>query len=191
MTDLFSSAKLYSEYESGVRLFRWRNLRGHSFENLTLNYIDFDNSPLAGSSFRRAKLRNANFGHCNLMDCNFEGADLRGADLTHADITCANFDGANLTDVKLPSVFGYRTASFKNAVGAMTFQRVGSCGRTLLVVKHGKTLWFKTGCFWGNERAFRRAIRDKHIKGTYGYGNKVFAREYWACIKEAHAKLDA
>jgi hypothetical protein len=189
MTDYKFEAGLCHLYEHGQRSFDRSFLHECSYENKTLNDIDFTHSYLGGSSFRGAKLQNARFVYCDLSDCNFEGADLRGADLSNAEIFHTNFDGANLTHANFQNSHGVRLASFKDTVGAMTFQEVGSRCDTLLVVKRGKILWFKTGCFWGNEMEFRRAIRDRHIHSYFG--NKVFARQYWACIKEAHAKLDA
>jgi hypothetical protein len=132
---------------------------------------------LRGADLRGANLRGAELYRANLYRANLSGADLSGADLYGANLSWANLYGANLYGANLSGADLYG-ADLRRANGILVFGPGGSRGDLLYAVKHDKKIMWEAGCFWGNTKEFKSAIKETH-------GNNQYAKWYINCIKGA------
>lgn len=152
------------------------------------HYPDFENKVLTSLDLREIKLQNSDFGYAHIDETNFSYSDLHGSDFKYASAANTNFTGSNLSGAKFiytrfceASFVGANLTNsvwhlsnvddcnFTDAVGAVAFKKAGSrpINNTLLVVKHDSGLWFKTGCFWGPEKMFKKEVFEKHLLGLH------------------------
>ena len=133
------------------------NLRGANLRGADLRGAD-----LYGADLRGADLRGANLRGANLRGADLRGADLYGADLRGADLRGANLRGANLRGADKNTPERLTIKDF------MLVQGLGSQDRT--------TYFFDTeeigiivicGCFYGTEKAFKKAVKETHKDGQY------------------------
>ena len=98
------------------------------------------------------------------------GADLRGAYLKGADLTGADLRGADLTGADKNTPEKIKILDF------MSVQGLGSQDRQTLFYKTEIGLVVQCGCFYGTEKAFRKAVKETHGTGQY-------AKEYLTMLK--------
>ena len=98
------------------------------------------------ANLTRADLTGANLTRANLYGANLTGANLIGADLTRADLTRADLTGAE---------------------GIYMFGPMPSSGRIIYAVHHDDGFMIKSGCFWGNLSALKKAVTEKHNCPVY------------------------
>lgn len=151
---------------------------------------DFDRSYLGGANFRSSKFHNCSMHSVRAQKCNFDFAYFNSVDLSGADLTFANFEGVTFANVDFmhANFFGATlngavlgACKFYGAKGIRAITGVGSSNREVYGVAHpdGK-LMVQAGCFWGDAKAVREAIKEK-----YGYKQvkKELFEDYMACIK--------
>lgn len=129
--------------------------------------------------------RRSLFTDATASACTFDYTDFSFTDFNGFNCSNCSFDSANLEFTTWNAGYSgnLATCSFRNVRGAVAFSKVGSREDTLLVVRFGNMLMYKTGCFWGTKEDFEERIRETHGRFN-GY-----AAEYRKCIKEAEKKL--
>ena len=121
-----------------------------------------------------ADLSGADLGQCDLSFTNLRGADLRGA----------NLSGANVEGVYLD----------EDTLGLVSREVIGSREDTLYVWMRlgprggNRQYIFKTGCFEGDEKKFRRAIQSDFNYNPEYY--QPYADEDLEAIPELKRRLD-
>ena len=126
---------------------------------------------LRGANLRGANLRGADLYGANLRGADLYGANLRGANLYGADLYGANLYGANLrgADKKTPEKLTIKDF--------MMVQGLGSHNRTTYFYDTEEIgIVVQCGCFYGTEKAFKKAVKETHEDGQ-------FAKEYLSMLK--------
>ena len=125
-------------------------------ELLYLRGADLYGADLRGADLRGANLRGADLRGANLYGANLRGADLRGANLRGADKS---------TPEKL---------TIKDF---MLVQGLGSQDRTTYFYYTKEIgIVVQCGCFYGTEKAFKKAVKETHKDGQ-------FAKEYLSMLE--------
>ena len=135
------------------------------------NYINFkwgadlSDADLSGADLRGAYLSDADLSGADLRGAYLSGADLRGADLRGAYLISADLSGANKNTPEKIKIIDF-----------MSVQGLGSEDRQTLFFKTEIGIVIQCGCFYGTEKAFRKAVKETHRSGQY-------AKEYLSMLK--------
>ena len=136
-------------------------------EFLKNNYINFKyGADLRGAYLRGAYLR---------------GADLVGAYLTGADLTGAYLRGAYLTGADLTGADKNTPEKIK-ILDFMSVQGLGSLDRQTIFYKTEIGVIVQCGCFYGTEKEFKKAVKERHQDGQY-------AKEYLTMLKVVEVRF--
>lgn len=162
---------------SGICLSGW-NLEKFIFTeaNLSNSNLPFCRMGLSTchANFTGSNLRNTNWGTTIAQGANFSRANLTQANFEKADLNQAIFRGAVMTNAKLN---GAEIAGCKNLA---KIGPIGSRDDFLYGVSDWENdrlvIMFKTGCFFGSQRAFEKNILIKH--GRFS----PVAMEYFSAI---------
>src|SRR3972149_6209497 len=84
---------------------------------------------------------------------NLEGANLEGANLDGANLEGANLEGAYLDGIKIKLV-GSRPI--------LIIGPIGSRSDWLHIFTTDQGIYIRTGCFFGSEKEFRKALENTH-----------------------------
>ncbi|SRR6266481_6142680 len=160
----------------GANLYR-ANLEGANLTNANLIRVDLRKANLYQANLYSASLQEARLEGANLFGTNLFKANLEGVNLYEASLYRANLQGANL-----------ERAIIKEGVtllkgGYFTVTNIGSKQETLEVFNTEVGLYFRRGCFFGNEEEFRAAVTEKH-------GNNKYAKMYLLQIDYAKIKFN-
>ena len=121
-------------------------------------------------------LRGANLRGADLRGANLRGADLRGADLYGADLYGADLRGASLRGADLRGA-DKKTPEKLTIKDFMMVQGLGSQNRTTYFYDTEEIgIVVQCGCFYGTEKAFKKAVKETHKDGQ-------FAKEYLSMLK--------
>jgi hypothetical protein len=135
------------------------------------NYINFKyGADLSGAYLRGADLRGADLSGADLRGADLRGADLRGAYLSGAYLRGAYLSGAYLRGANKNTPDKIKILDF------MSISGLGSVDRTTYFYKTEIGLIIQCGCFYGTEKAFKKAVKDTHKDGQY-------AKEYLSMLK--------
>lgn len=182
---LISNRKTMSQPEVDARIGEhkeWLKTGGKSGQR-----ANFSGYLLEDISFFEADLSYVSFGDCLLNDCSFQSAILYEAVLTEASaqmcfFTDTDFMNAHIRRFRL---LGQELIDTQNL---MIVTSIGSRRDTLIVVRHLTSeykpyLMYKTGCFYGDERHFNRAITDRYYQ-KYDDPNS-YDRSIWRAYRAA------
>src|SRR6266481_6209970 len=148
-----------------------------ALEKLVQLRVSLEGANLYRANLEGANLTNANLIRVDLRKANLYQANLEGVNLYEASLYRANLQGANL-----------ERAIIKEGVtllkgGYFTVTNIGSKQETLEVFNTEVGLYFRRGCFFGNEEEFRAAVTEKH-------GNNKYAKMYLLQIDYAKIKFN-
>lgn len=158
----------------------WLNTGGKDGQRLVLRDKEFSDLTFydrLSSNFTR--LAYADLSYSTFRNCNFSYVLLYKAELAYVNFNSCLMDHCEFTgaSIRLMDLKYCRTDSLS---GMMVIGPIGSRWDMLYAVKHFDNeyvpfLMFKTGCFYGTEREFRKAIRERHkdinpeiVKSYYG-----------------------
>ena len=131
---------------------------------------------LRGANLRGADLRGANLRGADLRGADLYGADLYGADLYGADLYGADLRGASLRGADLRGA-DKKTPEKLTIKDFMMVQGLGSQNRTTYFYDTEEIgIVVQCGCFYGTEKAFKKAVKETHKDGQ-------FAKEYLSMLK--------
>jgi Pentapeptide repeats (8 copies) len=142
------------------------NLRGANLQEANLRGADLRGADLYNANLRGADLYNANLRGADLQEANLRGADLRGADLRGADLRGADLHGVDLHGVDLHGAIVHSDVTLIGSDSILFLGPIGSRFDILFCFKTTKGLYFRTGCFIGDETKFENAIKA-HKLTTY------------------------
>ncbi len=168
-----------------------KSLKGANLIEVILEGTHLEGANLAGANLAGANLYRANLAGANLEGANLAEAYLEGADLERADLAWAILEGASFYRANLKGAFLQGTnieranleeanlegASIKKDItllkgGYFTVTNIGSEQETLEVFNTNQGLYFRRGCFFGNEEKFKTIINnlgDNQIAKFYSY----------------------
>ena len=146
-------------------------LRGADLYGADLRGADLRGADLRGADLRGADLRGADLRGADLRGANLYGADLRGAHLYGANLRGANLYGANLRGADKSTPEKLTIKDF------MLVQGLGSQDRTTYFYYTKEIgIVVQCGCFYGTEKAFKKAVKETHKDGQ-------FAKEYLSMLE--------
>ena len=127
---------------------------------------DLCGADLCGANLREANLYRADLCGANLYRANLYRADLREANLYRADLYRADLCGANKNTPEKLTIKDF-----------MLVQGLGSQDRTTYFFNTEEIgIVVRCGCFYGTEKAFKKAVKETHKDGQ-------FAKEYLSMLK--------
>ena len=141
------------------------DLRGADLSGADLSGADLRGADLSGADLRGAYLRGADLSGAYLRGAYLRGADLSGADLRGADLSGAYLRGADKNTPKKIKILDF-----------MSVSGLGSQDRTTYFYKTEIGLIIQCGCFYGTEKAFKKAVKETH-------SNNQYAKEYLSMLK--------
>ena len=91
-------------------------------------------------------------------------ADLRGANLYGADLCSANLYDANLygADLRGANLYGAFIQGHKLKMTPIQINPIGSRNDSLFIFNTEDGIFVKTGCFFGSDEEFLKAVAKKH-----------------------------